>query len=120
MRHLFVLFLLFFCKNSNGFQCPEVGLRFKTKVLDDSKNFEPGWQYWKQCSERCQANPECKFWTMFWDSRFSDSKNRVHCQLFAKGNDFDRPTNQPYTVFYSGKRNCKWIEPTPPETVSFD
>ena len=72
-----------------------------------------GWQYWKQCSERCQAKPECKFWIMFWDSRFSDSKNSVYCQLFAKGNYFDKPTNQPFTVSYSGYRDCKWIEPTP-------
>ena len=28
-------FLNFFYRNSNGFQCPEVGLRFKTTVLDD-------------------------------------------------------------------------------------
>ena len=102
---------------SEAFTCPDFGLRFKGETLENSKDFLPGWQYWKQCSERCQANPDCNFWTMSWDSQYSDSKNRVHCQLFKNGDNYDRPTNQPQVVFYSGERNCQWSEPVPPETV---
>ena len=41
----------------------------------------------------------------------------VLCQLFKNGDNYDRPTNQPQVIFYTGKRNCQWREPTPPETV---
>ena len=48
--------------------------------LESRKELEPGWEYWQQCSGRCQANQACKYWTLI---VLPGDYKRHTCELYS-------------------------------------
>ena len=49
-------------------------------LLEDRKELEAGWDYWQQCSRRCQASQACQFWTVI---ILPGDYRRHTCELYS-------------------------------------
>ena len=50
------------------------------ELVEARKELEPGWDYWQQCSERCQDNSACQYWTVI---ILPGDYSRHTCQLYS-------------------------------------
>ena len=110
---LLLLFLLIAVVSSE--ECPQKNILY-TGTEFAVRGLSRGWNYWQKCADFCQNEPKCNFWH---GAQSVDDAHPVpvrNCALFESVTG-TRPLNHTNYIYFSGPKNCTFIEPDIPDTV---
>ena len=116
MRHkLVTVFLLTIIATVSSEECPQNGIFYTGTNFTMVGGLPRGWHYWHSCADLCKKEPKCNFWSTVHEVLYSDH-NRQKCYLFESITGTRYPDHE-NILYYSGPRNCSFIEPEIPDTV---
>ena len=109
MRHkLVTLFLLTIIATVSSEECPQSGIFYTGTNFTMVGGLPRGWHYWHSCADLCKKEPKCNFWSTVHEVLYSDH-NRQKCYLFESITGTRYPDHE-NILYYSGLRNCTFIE----------
>ena len=116
MKHkLATVFLLTIIATVSSEECPQNGLFYTGTNFTLVTGLPRGWNYWHSCADLCQNEPKCNFWSTVHEVLYNDH-NRQRCYMFESVTGTWYPDHE-NVLYYSGPRNCSFIEPDIPDTV---
>ena len=116
MKKLMIFFIFFEVLGIvSSEECPQNGMFYQGTQFALIKGLPRGWNYWHSCAKLCQDEPKCNFWSTVHQTLYSDH-NRQQCYLFESVSGTRYPDHE-NIQYFSGPRNCSFIEPDIPDTV---